>query len=73
MVRKGQPVQYDLSLARKPHKHFAMICLCRNSLHEPVFGQPVYKLNGAVMANQHSRRELANSRLNAIRQALDGQ
>jgi hypothetical protein len=73
MVRNRQAVQQCLSTLREPNQHFTVICICCNPLDYSMLRHPVYQLNGAVMANQHSRCEFANGRFNAIWQAFDGQ
>jgi hypothetical protein len=66
-------VQERFPLLREPNEDLAVILFCRRAFHYAVFGQPVNKFHGAVMANQHPRGEFANGGLHAVGQALDGQ
>jgi len=66
-------MQCRLPFLREPNENFTVIRFRRYTLHHSVLRQPVYQLNGAVMANQHSQCEFTNGRFNAIWQAFDGQ
>jgi hypothetical protein len=63
-------MQHCFASLRESNQHFTMIRIGCNPLDYSMLGQPVDQLNGAVVANQHSRRELSNRGFHAIRQAF---
>ena len=50
-----------------------MIIFPGNTLHRPMFCQPVNKFDCTVMADEHARCQLADSGLHAVWQAFDCQ